>query len=258
MNTSVLINKVIPCLFVVTALAYSQGASSHTRLKTPIIDENAASHGSNYNDQVISHGCKVEATGRAIIDTIGTVVVFPDGVDSIITVDGEAHAGLLTDFVQNWGSPVTKIQDKNVFSVEEAITDSNGNILGYWAGGAPHLKGGFAGVIPFKTSGVIIEPTSCVKSVTFVVAIADICEVTPVSGFSDATVMLWTPAVGSNFDGPGLNGFDSPATLTVNRSLTELPESCGDGVAVVVKPSATQLNRDMPIKIDNVQVWPQP
>ena len=234
-----------------------QSAVAHTRLKTPVIQENSAMHGSNYNDVVIGHGCQNTTDGASTIDTIGTVVVFPDGKDSIITVNGAAHAGALSDFVTNWGNPVTIIQDSSIFSHQEYIKDSLGNKLGFWTGGGKVLKAGYRGVFPFTTAGVVIEPTSCAKSVTFVVAIADICEITGPSGFSNATVQLWTPAVGSIYDGEGLHGYDSPATLKVTRSIAPLPSSCGDGVDVIVKPSANQLNRDLRINSDGKQIWPQ-
>ena len=241
-----------------SVLAASQMASAHTRLQTPIIDENAARHGSNYNNQVISHGCRNPDTGTADINTAGTVVVFPDGVDSAITVDGVATDKGLIDFVSNWGSPVQKIQNKDVFTIEHEIKDPLGNVLGFWATGGTGLQGGLTGVIPFRTSGVVIEPTSCAKTVKFVVAIADVCAFTNVSGFNDATVMLWTPAVGSMFDGTEeLNGYNSPASLTVNRT-SELPEACGEGSDIVVTPSAEQLNRDMTIEINGAQAWPTP
>lgn len=237
-----------------------QSAHAHTRLKTPVIQENAANHGSNYNDVVIAHGCQNTTDGASTINTLGTVVVFPDGKDSIITtgtVDGTAHTGTLSDFVTNWGSPVTIVQDKSVFSNQEYITDSLGNKLGFWSGGGTVLKAGYRALVPFATAGVVIEPTSCAKSVTFVVSIADICEITDPSGFSNATVQMWTPAVGSIYDGEGLHGYNSPATLKVTRSIAPLPSSCGDGVDVFVKPSAAQLNRDLRIKLDGTQIWPK-
>lgn len=257
MDNTLTVKKIAIASLTTAMLAAAQGTVAHTRLQFPQVNENSASHGANYNNQVISHGCKDPDTGAATINTLGTVVVFPDGKDSSITVDGEATAAPLEDFVSNWGSPVQKIQNKDVFLIEDEITDGLGNVLGYWAAGGG-LKGGLTGVIPFRTSGVIINPESCAQTVTFKVAIADVCKITDVAGFSDATVMLWTPAVGSDFDGPGLNGHDSPATLTVNRT-SDLPESCGGvGVDVVVTPSAAQLNRDMTVKYKGVQVWPKP
>ena len=55
---------------------------------------------------------------------------------------------------------------------------------------------GYTGPIPFKTDAITIKADSCAKTVTFVVAIADVCGLTNTSGFSDETVNLWTPAVG--------------------------------------------------------------
>lgn len=63
--------------------------------------------------------------------------------------------------------------------------------------------------------------------------------------------------MGSNFDGPGLHGYNSPATLTINRDLAANPldASCGEGSAVELLPSAAQLDRDMPIKNKDGGVW---
>ncbi|MBX3617082.1 MAG: hypothetical protein KF839_08080 [Nitrosomonas sp.] len=237
-----------------------QSAHAHTRLKTPVIQENAANHGSNYNDVVIAHGCQNTTDGASTISTLGTVVVFPDGKDSIITtgtVSGTAHTGTLSDFVTNWGNPVTIIQDGSIFSHQEYIQDSLGNKLGFWSGGGSKLKAGYRGLIPFTTAGVVIEPASCAKNVTFIVSIVDVCEITDSNGFSNETVQMWTPAVGSIYDGEGLHGYDSPATLTIARSIAPLPSSCGEGVDVFVKPSAAQLNRDLRIILDGAQLWPK-
>lgn len=249
--------RVLILVTVVGLAGAWQSAVAHTRLKTPVIQENSARHGSDYNAVVIAHGCENPATGAVDANTIGTVAVFPDGKDSIITVDGAPHSGPLTDFVTNWGNPVTKIQDRSIFANEGYIKDSLGNKLGFWTGGGDGLTGGFRAVVPFTTAGVIINEASCAKSVTFVLGIVDICQITDASGFSDETVQMWTPAVGSIYDGVGLHGYDSPATLKVTRSITPLPASCGAGVDVVVKPSANQLNRDLRINLGGKQIWPQ-
>ena len=247
--------KIALSIITGSILVVGQMANAHTRLQTPSVDENSAAHGSNYNNQVIAHGCSNPDTGTVDINTFATVLVFPDGVDSTITVDEVASDKPLIDFVTNWGNPVQKIQSKDVFDVEEEIKDPLGNVVGFWAGGGG-LKGGLTGVIPFRTSGVVIESTSCAKTVKFIVAIADICEITKVSGFNDSTVMLWTPSVGSKFDGTeDLNGYNSPASFMVNRT-SDLPEACGEGVDVVVTPSAAQLDRDMTVKINGAQIWP--
>lgn len=231
-------------------------ASAHTRLQTPTIDEGS---GRNFNHEIIAHGCANPESGSNDINTIATIVVFPDGVDSIITVDGEVSNKALIDFVTNWGSPVQKIQSRDLFDIEDEIKDPLGNVLGYWAASLNNtgLKGGLTGSVPFRTSGVEFEPTSCAKTVKFIVAIADICKLTDVDGFTNSTVELWTPAVGSIFDGTEgvTKGYNSPASLTVNRT-TDLAEGCGEGVDVIVTPSAEQLNRDMTIEINGNQAWP--
>lgn len=243
-------------ILVAASLLVAQGAFAHTRLKVPVIDENAAFHGSNYNDVVIAHGCQ-DSSDKSTIDTIGTVVVFPDGKDSIITVDGAPYNGQLSDFVTNWASPVTIIQDKSVFTQQAYIKDSLGNKLGFWAAGGNGLTAGYRGLLPFTTAGVVIEPTSCAKSVTFVLAIADVCEVTDINGFNNSSVQLWIPVVGSKFEEPSRHGYDSPATLKVNRTIAPLPESCGVGKDVIVKPSAQQMERDLKVIIDGQQIWPK-
>lgn len=258
-KSAILNYRAIALMGIIGLTGAWQSAHAHTRLKTPVIQENAANHGSNYNDVVVAHGCQNTTDGASTISTLGTVVVFPDGKDSIITtgtVNGTAHTGTLSDFVTNWGSPVTIIQDNSVFSHQEYIKDSLGNKLGFWSGGGV-LKAGYRGLLPFTTAGVVIEPTSCAKSVTFVLGIADICEITDPSGFSNATVQLWTSAVGSIYDGEGLHGYNSPATLKVTRSIAPLPSSCGDGVDVFVKPSKVQLERDMRINFNGTQIWPK-
>lgn len=239
------------------SLVSVQSVFAHTRLRIPVIEENAANHGSNYNDVVIAHGCQNTTDGASTIDTLGMIIVFPDGKDSIIEVDGQPHTGPLTDFVANWLSPVTIIQDSSIFTHQEYIRDALGNKLGFWTGGGKGLRAGYRGLMPFTTAGVVIEPTSCARSVTFVPAIADICEITDTNGFNNSTVQLWTAAVGSAFDGIGLHGYNSPATLKVNRSIAPLPASCGEGVDVVVKPSAEQLDRDFKIEFEGQKIWPK-
>ena len=229
-----------------TFIALSQASYGHTRLEAPQINEGARV----YNNEVIGHGCTDPATGSNTINTLGTVAVFPDGVDSSVTVNGIASSTPLTDIVSGWG--IGKVQSKSIFPDEGVMKDANGNVTGYWTGGAPGLTAGLVGLIPFRTNAV-----SCAKSVQFVVAIADICAITDINSFNESNVKLWTPAVGSNFDGVGLDGYNSPATLTVVRT-SALPASCGAGDVVVVTPSAAQLNRDFPVIINGSQYWPKP
>lgn len=223
-------------------IAASPGALAHTTLQTPQINENTRV----YNNAVIGHGCANETP------VFGTSVVFPDGVDSTITVNGAASTEALSAFVANWGNSVQMIQSNDTFPMQGVKTDALGNVVGFWAGGG-ELDHHLIGLVPFRTNAVLIEPTSCARSVTFEIAIVDVCALTTLSGFSDETVNLWTPLVESNYDGAE----SEPATLKVNRT-SALPAECGEGVDVVVTPSAAQLNRDMPVVIGGVQVWPKP
>jgi len=238
---------------LLVGVSSSQALYAHTRLQINTLDENTRS----YNTVVIGHGCD---DGRAVI---GTSVIFPDGVDSVLEdiTDPQNPKALrqpLSSVVKNWGGLLSVVKTKEIFDYQGIKRDANGKIIGFWAGGGEGLPdGGWLGLVPFRINGVQFDENACAKSVTFVVPIADICQITPASGFSNSTVNLWTPAVGSHFDGPGLDGFNSPATLKINRK-SALPASCGAGIDVKVIPSAAQINRDLPIKIGNQQIWPRP
>lgn len=226
------------------AMTTGQNVLAHTRLETAQVNENTRIT----NNIVIGHGCGDNSV-------IGTSVVFPDGADSTITVDGQPHTGPLLDFVQNWANANQKIYDRSLFTYQDEKTDSNSNVVGFWAGGEslPHNLTGF---VPFRTSAVIIEPASCASSVKFYISIADICEITDSAGFGESTVNFWTHNnLGTIYDRVSTTD-DGPASLTILRT-SALPSSCGAGVAVEVKPSAAQINRDMPIKMNGTQVWPK-
>ena len=235
---------------VLTGFAY-QSAVAHTVIEPAQITEGKKSE----NYLVITHGCGDNAV-------IGSSIVFPDGVDSTITTNGNPYSGPLRDFVTNWGNVIQLYQDRSVFSEQDTKRDALGNVLGFWTGGgrtiAPHLFGR----IPFVSSAITIKPESCAKTIRFAVAAADICKITGIDDInSDNAVSFWTPAVGSKYDGtPGGHAFDFPVFFTVNRDLeaNPLPESCAAGQNVSVRPSAAQVDRDMPIQFNGVQVWPQP
>ncbi|MEI7997739.1 MAG: hypothetical protein WCH01_22865 [Methylococcaceae bacterium] len=252
-------NKLHMCSLMTAAMvAASQGTFADTRLQIPVIPEKTQV----YNALAIVHGCDDPVTGTTSTPVFGESVVFPDGVDSTITVDNAASNQPLSAFVQNWGNTNKKIQSNDVFPLEAEKTDALGNVVGFWGGNGKLPGVNYIGLNPFVTGAVFIEPTSCAKSVTFVLAIVDVCKMTNISGFNKETANLWTPAVGSNYDGrPETNdGFDSPATLKITRNLTTnpLPSACGAGTDVVVTPSANQINRDMPVFIDGKQAWPLP
>ena len=257
------LKKLTLCSLTATLLAVSHGAVADTRLQIPVITEGTRV----FNAVMIVHGCDDPNTGTTSTPVFGQSVMFPNGTDSTITTkavgsdplaQGQAYGGNLRDFALISG--IKKIQSNDLFPLEDVKVDGLGNVIGFWGGNGKLPGLNYVGLNPFVIDPVIIQPNSCAMSVTFVLGIADVCKMTNANGFSKETVNLWTPAVGSNFDGkPDTNdGYDSPATLTVNRNLTTnpLPGSCGAGVDVTVTPSAAQLNRDMPVYIDQKQVWP--
>ena len=236
-------------LAIALLLGASQSAFSHTRLEIPTVVEGLRVS----NNVVISHGC---GDGTNVV---ASTVVFPDGVDSIIKVDGAEVTGSVSDYLTNYGNLYQKIMNHSVFANEDEKHDASGNTVGFWVEGGKSPDY-YTTYVPFRASAAFIEPTSCASSVRVTVAVADICKVTGISGFSETTANLWTPAVGSNFDGPGLHGFNSPATITYTRVLetNPLPEGCSEtGSTVDIIPSAAQLNRDMPIVKKGKQFWPK-
>ncbi|MDD5461378.1 MAG: hypothetical protein PHG00_07060 [Methylococcales bacterium] len=278
MSISITFKKLAMCSLSTAAMVTaSQGVFAHTRLQVPTILEGARV----YNNEVIGHGCHNEVANNTSTPVMGTSVVFPDATATVTSKPaGSASsvagtpAGNVTDYLAGAGEGYSKkVYSKDLFSDEGQKSNSLGNVVGYWTGGGSLPGINYAGLIPFKTDAITIKPESCANTVTFVVAIADVCTLTNASGFSDETVNLWTPAVGSNFDGPGLHAYNSPATLKVVRNITgtpatlttaavaanPLPASCGEGLDITVTPTAEQINRDMPaIDGNGVQVWPQP
>lgn len=228
-----------------------QNACAHTVIQPSEILEGTRSD----NYLVVTHGCNTEAV-------IGTSVVFPDGIDSTVVANGNP-VGPLSDFIQNWGGLIQIYQDHSIFSEQDVKRDARGNVVGFWAGGGRTIAPHVFGRIPFVTSAVLINPESCAKAVRFAVAAADICKITTSNDLNttENAVSFWTPAVGSKYDGtPGGHAFDFPVFFTVTRDLATnpLPESCGAGLQITVRPSAAQIDRDMPIQFNGTQVWPQP
>ncbi len=245
--------KIIAYSIAAAAIAMAGShASAHTRLEVPTVPEATRVT----NNIVIGHGCGTEGSTTGRRPVMGTSVVFPDGKDSTITVGGQPHAGSLSDFVTNWGNIPKQNYSRAVYDFQDNKTDSLGNVVGFWAGGNP-VPPQFNIYVPFRLGAVTINPESCASSVKFFISIVDICEITPTSGFNEDTVGLWTHiGLGTPYDRPGTDD-NGPASLTVTRT-SALPSSCGGtGVAVEVKPSAAQIIRDMPIKLNGNQVWPQ-
>lgn len=251
MNKHFRVNQVFQTFLMIGILIhFSQSVLAHTLFDIPRLPELKKVT----NHITIGHGCQ----GNTVI---GTSVVFPDGQDSIITINDNAHSGTLDEFVSNWGGIFQLLQDRSVFAEQDVKQDGNGNTTGFWSGGGRGMAANLNAQIPFTMSAVLLNSESCAKSVRFAVAVVDICTITTFADFADDTVGLWVPAVGSQFDGkPGGHAYDSPAYLTIVRDLegNPLPETCGEGIEeVLVKPSAAQINRDMPIRFNGQQVWPQ-
>lgn len=236
----------INALAAVLWMSAGQAAFAHTRLQVPQINEGERV----FNNVVIGHGCGDKTV-------IGSSVVFPDGVDSTILVNDVAHEGPLTDFVENWGNLNQMAITRAVFTNADEKVDASGNVVGFWFGGGEGMNAHHMALLPFRTSAALINPESCARSVTFSISIVDVCEISGTDGLVHGeTANLWTPKIGTAFDYTGETD-TGPASLKIQR-VSALSASCGEGVDVVVKPSANQINRDMPIKINGQQVWPQP
>ena len=228
MSKSITFKKLAMCsLTTATMVAASQGAFAHTRLQSPTIVEGTRV----YNNVAITHGCHNHATNSNSTPVMGTSVVFPDAT-AIVTskpvgasaADPSTPAGIITDWIEGAGEGYSKkVYSNDLYSAEGQKFNSLGNVVGFWTGGGSLPGIGYTGLIPFKTDAITIKAASCANSVTFVVAISDVCELTNINGFSDETVNMWTPAVGSAYDGVGLHGYNSPATLKVVRNTTGTP-----------------------------------
>lgn len=246
---------------VAGTVALSQAAWAHTRLTTPAIQESPATqvHGNTYNAAAITHGCAPIGNSQERPAVIASSIVFPDLTDSTVKIGGVVQEGQTGGEYLDWGG-IRHVLSKDAFEKGKLTYGRSGFAPGaspvgihVWKG---HIPGSdYIGLVPMSTAPIKILPDSCAKSVTLRIAIADICKLTNKAGFNDSTVDLFTPAVGSNFDGVGLHGYDSPASLKITRNLAENPldASCGAGVDVVIDPSAAQLNADMPIP----GIWPR-
>jgi len=275
------------CSVAAVMLAASQGAFAHTRLETPTVAEGTRVH----NEVIISHGCPPAAARRA---TYGTSVVFPNAVSytPIIGVDSGSGKVYTTTPAASYYSPLVgigaAINGGSPWTSSNIKVDAKGNKDGFWAGGKPYdqtISTYLA--VPFFSAAVSIVPASCARSVTFELAIADICDISWTSSVaSDEEVLYWSPI--PNFSGvPGQpfgaptadatrsipvgpafskydgykdsahtiagDGWGSPATLKVTRDLTKnpLPTNCtgngGKGDDVYVYPSAEQINKELPV-----------
>ena len=210
-----------------TAMAIvSQGSFAHTRLESPTILE-GSSGVLAHNRVNIGHGCP-PSTARN--PTFGTNVVFPNAISytPIIGVDGSsAGKGTAKIFATNqdastYYSPLaglgTLIREGGPFPYEVIKADAKGNVDGFWTGGKSYDQTISTPIqVSFKTAAITINPKSCARSVTFVLAIADICSVTPSATATDAQVLYWSPI--PNFTGVPGQPFGAPAANPTSKNL---------------------------------------
>jgi hypothetical protein len=241
---------------------------AHTRLSPAVADENRANHASYETKANIGHGC-------GEMNVIGHILVMPDQTDSIVEVSTDGgktwtrHNGPVSDFIQAGGF-ISVIKSNEVFPIQQMIRDAKGNPIGYWAGGGEGLPPhNWYGPIPFRIQAAVFQDNSCARSITFIPAIADICEIKSLADpeFNHAT-NFWVKAVpgvdpkslDAKYFGDPSHAYDSPATFKVNRNVSQypLPASCGQGVDVRIYPSMNQLKRDMKVIWQGRQIWPAP
>jgi hypothetical protein len=240
MNTNRKLKFLTASIIAAMTTAVTHNAFAHTRLDVPTMVE-----GTRIINNLVAHSCGEN-------NMLGTSVVFPDGVDSTVLVDGQPHTGPVTDFLQGYGNNAQLIFNR---------ADALGNVRGFWAGGGPGVPHTLNVATQFRLTAPIIEPTSCASTVKVYISIANICRITGVDQFGEGVVDLWTHNnLGTPYDRVGSTTDDGPAPWTITRDLTAnpLPSSCGSSEVIVeIKPSAAQINRDMPIIMDGVQIWPQ-
>ena len=241
----------------------SHDVSAHTRLTVATAKESSAAHGTTSTAVNIPHGCGDNAV-------IGNVFFLPDtnanpviqtSADNFTTIETPEGASAL-DYIVN--APFIRlIKSRDVFEMVEFINDPLGNPIGFWAGDGELPAHNWVAQMPINITAVAIQPASCATEVVFVPAIANICKLSSLAEIDgknadDPNVDFWTaPDIGTPYDSPN---WSHPATFTVERDLVNnpLPANCGDGIAARIIPSAAQLNRDMPVKINGQQVWPLP
>ncbi len=189
-------------------LAASQGVFAHTRLYTSVVPENTKLM--NYVN--IGHGCPPATARKA---TFGTSVVFPNavgytpiiGIDS--TSDGKGTAKVNSAIqAKDLYSPLsgigTLVRATSPWPYSNNKLDALGNKSGFWAGGIAYDQADSTAIpVAFYSAAVKIVPASCARSVTFMLAIADICDTGAKSpNIGDEQALFWSPI--PNFTGvPG-------------------------------------------------------
>jgi hypothetical protein len=240
---NILTKKITLSSLLLTLCSASSLAFAHTTIK-----DQATEGTTLYTAATITHGC-----GDGIkpnLPVIAQSMVFPNGPSSIVTrLDNPAEPINLGDVLI--GGEHSKgvidpggIQDKNVFSTIEELTDETGVVRGFhYADG--ELQVDLVGVIPFRLSGVTFKPESCVTKVRVRIGIANWCHHRPGVRRVDAWIGRTTPV----FNDTRVVSLGFWPTLTINRDLAAnpLPESCGEGYEVAVEPSDEDIDQYLPM-----------
>jgi len=230
MSNTINLKKLALGSLAVAALAASQGVIAHTRLESPTVVEGTKVH----NFVVVSHGCNSPSTGGKNAATYGTTVVFPNaasyapviGVNSknTGTTAGWQGAVYTTNPASTYYSPAagigTLLRGGIPWNAYNNKVDAAGNKDGFWAGGASMDQSITTAIdVPFYSAAITIAPTSCARSVTFVLAIADVCNINSVSTTaSDNDVLYWSPI--PNFSGVPGAPFGTPAGDPTNTNVS--------------------------------------
>jgi hypothetical protein len=194
----------------------------------------------------IGHGCEDHPV-------IAQSVVFPTDAPLISTSAPGVVIGDLAEVIAQGSIAglVRLIQSRDIFSVQGAKLDANGNTIGF-VGRFGWLSPQLVGRVPFDATAPSFVPESCATALRVEIAIADICGLAPQT-IEPHKVNLWIPDNGSQLAAVGaangIDGIGAPARWTINRNLATnpLPDECGPGYTVTVTPSPEQVDRDLPI-----------
>jgi hypothetical protein len=252
-------NKLALSSLTAAMFAVSAGAFAHTSIR-----DKATEGTTSYNYLNIGHGC-TDINGNKI-PVIAQSVVFPTDVDAVATREKDNKVVALSDIIDqgSLAGLISAIQDKNIFTTQDTITDVNGNVIGFY-GKDGSLQTNLRGLLPFRFNSVTFKTNTCTAGLYVKAAVADICVATFPP--TPETANLWIPNATTNF-GADLDGIGSAPTLTINRTST-VPETNMNGTScrwtdstgasrlgwyVTVTPSTTQVDRDLQIP----GYWPAP
>ena len=253
--------KVAQLTVSVIVLASSQNLFAHSVFQTTTVVEGGSKYSSVYNNLVIGHGCP-NPKGGANLPIIGNTFAFPDGVSSTVWASGTLTT-LGLDEIASLPS-FTRIPSRDVW--EKGGTNWGSQPTTFLTGVGSHSYQGALpgnatkGLIPFSMGPIFINEDSCANSVTFEVAVIDVCKATTLKAMTKYTANIWASGgVVPEFDviNPSdSHHYNSAATYTVTRDIGisgAIPSRdlagtlCGAGIDYFVKADKAQLYRDLKI-----------